>query len=384
MKLLQQVKEWARGNKIPLILAVGLLLFIGHYQRFEYVPLFQIGAFILWFTVAFLIFNHWKRTRETGLGPKYIWIPLAVISGSAILRILIYHDSSSLLGGLFMASMFGLYIVSRKYGEKALSFFFPITIIGAVSIIIQGLITKTPGNAGLFNNYATASEFLVFGWVVSPRKYQWWLAAVVLGGLFFTGAPEAIFYVGVMGLVILIRKDWSKRILTPVGTLGLCFLIFSPLGITAGIWGRAYDMAYELYIAQTGNFTQLERDNLMNEALNQRWLYTWRLQRPVSPLGYGVDVTNLSTLDAGAHVQHNIIFLVTDQLGPVAAAAWLAMIIGGIRKTKWKYGYLSLILFGVFQPFVWTEMAPYTWCLNGAATSSKVDTSYIFKVVATT
>ena len=75
---------------------------------------------------------------------------------------------------------------------------------------------------------------------------------------------------------------------------------------------------------------------------------------------------------------HNIALLIIDQLGPAAMIAWFAAVIGGIRKTKWKYGFLSLILFGVFQPFVWTMMAPYMWVMSGAATTS-VRSGYIFK-----
>jgi len=62
----------------------------------------------------------------------------------------------------------------------------------------------------------------------------------------------------------------------------------------------------------------------------------------------------------------------------VAAAAWIGAMVMGVKNTKWKYGFLALILFGVFQPFVWTEFAPYMWCMAGAATAS-VRSSYIFR-----
>ena len=121
------------------------------------------------------------------------------------------------------------------------------------------------------------------------------------------------------------------------------------------------------------SLTPGEKDELLNEATDLRWREGWRLHRPIRPLGHGVNVVYHYR-----GIPHNIILLVTDQLGPVAACAWMSCMVIGIRKTKWKYGFLALILFGVFQPFVWTEMAPYMWTMAGAATVS-TRSSYIFK-----
>lgn len=374
-----KVKAFLSENRIPIILAISLLLFICHYKNqpfVEYVPLFQVGIFALWFTVGFLIVNRWKQIKEVGLGPKYIWIPLAVIVGSAVLRLIVQQDLETVVGALFIASMFGLYVVSRIYGEKTLKLFMPIVIIGAASIIIQTIVTHQAKNPGLFNNYATAAQFLVFGWLVSPKKHQWWLSALVLAALFCTGAEEAILYVGVIGLTIVIRKDWSKKLLLPVSVFGVLLLVCSITGVTQVLWGRAYSMAYTTYQVLTDDsLTPEEKDLMMNEATNLRWREGWRVHRPISPLGYGVNITYHYR-----GIPHNIILLVTDQLGPVAACAWMSCMIIGIRKTKWKYGFLALILFGVFQPFVWTEMAPYMWCMAGAATVSE-RSSYVFRGV---
>jgi hypothetical protein len=383
--------KFLKENRIPILLCIGLLLFIAHYQSqplLRYVFLPQIGTAILLAVVlfiVFIVFHRWNEIKQVGLGDKFLWIPLAVISGSAILRAIVYHDLDSLAGALFMSSMFGLYLVSRIHGERALSFFMPVVMVGAVSIVISAIINQKSGNSGLFNNYATASEFLVFGWLVSPRKHQWWLAGFVIMGLFFTGAPEAIFYVAIIGLVVLLRRDWGVKIALSMGVLGFLMVVCSLVGITQVLWQRSFDIINGTYVAVTdGSLTDEQRALLLNESTDTRWLVTWRLQRPVSLLGYGLDLTNQITLEGG-HIPHFIGLLVTDQLGPVAAVAWFVAMIAGIRRTKWKYGFLALILFGVFQPFVWTLFAPYMWTMAGSASSSKVDTSYIFReIVATT
>ena len=363
-----------KSNRVSFLLMVSLVLFICHYQVsvLKYVPLFQIGGFLLIFITGYLISSHWQEFRRIGLGPAYIWIPLAVISGSAVARIFIQYDAQTLAGAIFMVSMFGLYVVSRIYGEKALNLFMPIVIIGAISIVVQFFVTGQPKNPGLFSNYAVAAQFLVFGWLVSPQKHQWWLSAIVIMGLLLSGAEEGLFYIAILGAVIIIRRDWSRRILLPVGVV---VLILTGGLITGHIQdSRAVSMIKDTYRAITDKtLTQGERDALLNEATNLRWLHGWRLHRPVQPLGYGVTPTYHYE-----DIPHNIALLIIDQLGPAAMIAWFAAIIGGIRKTKWKYGFLSLILFGMFQPFVWTMMAPYMWAMAGSATMAK-GSSYIFK-----
>ena len=366
------------GNRAAVILAAGLMLVVAHYENqpfISYVFIPQIGTALLVAATLYLIIYQWKLIKENGLGPKSVWIPLAVIAGSAVLRLVVQQDLTTLAGALFMTSMFGLYVVSRQYGEKALNFFMPVTIIGAVSVIIQASITGSGGNAGIFTEYATASQFLVFGWMVSPQKHQWWLSAIVLAGLFATGASEAVFYVAIVGIVILVRRDWSRKILLPVGILAVLLLVCTPLGITQALFERGVTTVEKVYAAVTDeSLTLEERDKLLNDATDGRWLVGWRLSRPIQPLGYGFHPTHHYK-----GIPHNIILLVTDQLGPVAMIAWFGVIIGGIRKTKWKYAFLAMLLFGVFQPFVWTKMAPWLWAMAGAATASNVEISYIFR-----
>lgn len=362
-------------NRVALMLTVGLVLIVAHYADqplLGYVFIPQIGMAILLGTVLIMLYN--KRKSLT-LGPKVVWIPLAIISGLAVLRGVIYHDLDAFAGALFMSSMFGLYVISRMYGERALNFFLPLTIAGAITVMVQAIMVQGGENAGIFSEYATASQFLVFGWLVSPRKHQWWLSAIVIAGLLLTGAEEAVFYLAVGGIVILARRDWSRKILLPIGVIIVFLIVATPLGMTQILFGRGVDMIKGVHRAITDDsLTSEERDELLEKATNGRWLHGWRFYRPVLPLGYGVNLTNHYK-----GIGHNVFFLITDQLGPVAMLAWFAIIIGGVRKTKWKYGFVALLLFGMFQPFVWTKMAPWLWAMAGAATNSVRQSSYIFR-----
>ena len=385
MAFVRQIQEFWKGKEARISFALGVSLFlcICHYQAtpFQYVPLFQLGVFGVIFITGYVIFGNWKQTQTVGLGPRYLWIPLAIIAGSAVARLFIQHDSRTLAGALFMVGMFGLYIASRRYGVKALGVFMPIVVIGALSVIVQGMVWPSyAGNAGLFNNYAIAAEFLVFGWAVSSPKHQWWLAALVIVALFFSAAPEAIFYVAIMGLVVLLRKDLGKKIALPLGALGLCLVIATPLGFTQQLWARSFSMLGMTYKAVSDStLTSSEQSLLLNRATDDRWLGTWQLSRSVSPLGHGLDVTNAIVIsDPSFKVPHFIMLLITDQLGPIAAGAWLFAIIVGFVKTKWKYACLALGIFGVFQPFVWTQLAPYMWVTIGVASSSERG-AYVFK-----
>lgn len=368
-----------KANRVALVLAAGLILIVAHYQGqpgMYYVFIPQVGMAILLGATLIMVMKDWK---SLDLGPKAIWIPLAIIAGSAVLRVAVYMDMDALAGALFMSTMFGLYVIARRYGERALSFFLPFVIIGAISIFVDFGLHYGEENPGIFSEYATASQFLVFGWLMSPRKHQWWLSGVVLAGLFFSGAEEALFYIAVIGIVVLIRKDWSRKILVPVGALVLLLVICTPLGATQQLFGRGLSMIGTAYTATNDEtLTPEQKDEMLNEATNGRWLYGWRPQRAIQPLGYGI---NLTYHYRG--IPHNMVLLVTDQLGPVAMLAWFGVIIVGYRKTKWKYAFLALLLFGVFQPFVWTKMAPWFWVAAGSATASNRE-SYIFRDVVAT
>lgn len=375
MPLKTAVKQFLSNdsNRVALMLVIGFMLIMAHYANqplIKYIFLPQIGMALLLATVLMILYN---KRHELTLGPKWLWIPLAVISGSAVLRAIIYHDINNLAGALFMSSMFGLYVVCRIYGEKTLSFFYPLAIIGTITIIVQSLINTQGENPGIFSEYATSSQFLVFSWLVAPRKHQWWLSGVVIAGLLFSGAEEALFYIAAGGIFILARRDWSKKIWLPVGVL-VAFAIFATLtGFTQIVFERAYITFQDVKsVLLDHSLTQEEKDAKLQEATNGRWLEGWRLHRPIVPLGYGV---NLTYHYRG--IPHNIVLLIIDQLGPLAMLAWLFAVIAGIRKTTWKYAYFALILFGMFQPFVWTKMAPWMWAVAGASSSER--SSYIFR-----
>ena len=71
--------------------------------------------------------------------------------------------------------------------------------------------------------------------------------------------------------------------------------------------------------------------------------------------------------------------VVSSRVLALAMLAWFAVVISGIKRTAWKYAFVALIMFGVFQPFVWTKMAPWLWAVAGASTASAGGPGYIFK-----
>jgi len=166
-----------RNNRVAWVLATGLVMLVVHNasQPFlQYIFLPQIGMALIIGATLFLLADNWKSLNKESLGPKVIWIPLAVIAGSGVVRILAQPDLHTIAGALFMASMFGLYVISRQYGEKALALFMNDVIVLATSIIIVGVFN---GGGGVEFNvyYATALADIIVPGTGIPiwKKISW-------------------------------------------------------------------------------------------------------------------------------------------------------------------------------------------------------------------
>jgi len=365
-------------RRVVWVLAIGLVMLVIHNpsQPFlEYIFIPQVGMAMVVGATLFLLFGNWKNLNKESLGPKAIWIPLAIIAGSGVARLVVQPDLHTLAGALFMASMFGLYIISRQYGERVLALFMPVVVILAGSIIIRAILYSPMKNAGLLGyNYALATEFLLFGLIVSPKKYQWWLSGIVFTALFFSGSEEALFCCVVLAFVLLVRRDWSKKLLLLLGILVMILLVSTSLGITQRLYSRAWSLITTTKVAATNpELTEEERQALFIIGTNNRFGGNWRLS-PIRPLGYGLKITEVYM-----GTQHNTVLLIIEQIGPIAAVAWIALIIGGIIRTRWKYAFIIMALIGVWQPLSWTQFAPYLWVMVGAATGSQIKSDLIFR-----
>ncbi len=389
-------KVWA------YIIGTSLVLFAIHnplQPLKEYLFLPVIGlAFGLLATIVVLQDNKEKIT----LGHKGIYIPLMIIVASIAISGFVNGQglAAKVTPALFGAFMFGVYLASRILGSRVFVPFTWAVIIGSLGIIAFGFINqgiKTGGYIFSPTNYDIATGFLVFGLLVSSLNNRWWLSSIALVGLFFTGAEEGLFATAVVLVIILIRRDWSKKILLPVSALVVTIIACSSIGITQALYfptvektaqakeaieetpiGKALDKVIPNIITTPIDKalpieSPEEFDELLNEATGHRWIDHWRIP-PIKPFGYGY---NINSFYQG--IPHNVPLIITHQIGIVATIAWLWIVIYCAFKTKWKYAWIGLIALSVFDHFIWTQAAPWFWALAGVSSAHSTKSDYIFK-----
>lgn len=415
----EQVKQAGSNRKWAIVIGSGIALSPIHNQWLTelvtkngevgfFLPAFGTAIWLMG-ALAFTIL-YWK---ELDWGNKRLAIPLLVIVGSMGLSG-IYADRwqdkvAPLLMGL---SLFALYLASRKLGKDI---FLPLAVgavIASLGVIAYGIIYPGVKTGGFVfeGNYDIVTGFLILGLVFSAIKYQWWLSALIVVALFFTGADEALFACTVLVIIILARRDWSRKLLLPVGALLLVVAICTPLGITRQLYFPGIEkVAYAKELAEeqlaivevakkipepvkdiilskirtteiiAGTKRVTDKSEMAQKITNNRWkTYQWSLEN-IKPLGHGLNLTDFSRDEK---MIHNVPLIIMYQVGPVGAIAWLVIMGYCVVRTKWKYAFIAILALSVWDHFVWTQLAPVWWALVGVATVSEVKSDLIFKGVA--
>ena len=221
---------WALG------LGFGLALYGIHWADqpgLDYIFLPQLGFIII---MMCLVLYFMGLKKKPDFGPKFIWIPMLVIVASLFARLAVDFSQETLAGALFGVVMFAIYLASRELGKDIFIAFIPFVVIVALSCIGYGIANPGETTGGMITNYCASCGFMIFGLVVNKFKWQWVLLSLVLVALFITGAAEALFAVGVFGVVILVRRDWSKKILLPAGLLITMVVAWTALGNTQNLY----------------------------------------------------------------------------------------------------------------------------------------------------
>lgn len=399
----EQITAW--------IIGTGLVISVIHqlnqpFIAFAFLP--QIGnLMIIMASATYLI--RLKR-EEIDLGSRWVWIPLVIIVLSIVARpfyALVSRETAwgmgtEWAGAAYGMALFALYLAGRKLGTEILKPFIAGVIIASVGCVVFGVINSGVKTGGLISisNYDIATGVLVFGVIVSSLQSRWWLSAVAIVGLFFTGAEEGIFAVAVLALVVLIRRDWSRKLLLPVGALALTLAICTPLGITQQLYfptaqkvaatkevvedtevGRIVDKIIpDLITDKVENYkpeiptnsSGAKVDLWLDKATQTRWLTGWRLSE-VKPLGYGYNINNFYL-----GIPHNVPLIIVHQIGIVGAVAWVFAIGYLLIRTKWRYAWIGVLSLCVFDHYIWTQAAPWFWALAGVSSVSSIKKDLIF------
>jgi len=357
------------------VIGTGMVLFVIHnpYQpliRYAFLP--HVGLFMM--VMGMMLYLIGIRSR-IDWGPRKLWIPLLVIVAcigvSGIAQFL--RGEVDLLKGfaplVFASILFGLYLTCRSLKEDVFAPFLYAVVIGSLGCVVYGIIEPERPSGGIISptNYDMAVGLLAFGTLVSAVRHRWWLTAVALLGLFFTGAPEGIFVSGVVFLAVLARRDWGKRLLVPVGL----FVVLMIATFSVGLGQQLYSYAFWV--------TQPDAPHPVNPEVKEnpikgRIRVASDAMSKVSMVGHGYTVTDFTV-----ETVHNVPLVIVQQVGPIAALMWLFVTLYCLVKTKWRYAWIGLMAMCVFDHYIWTQAAPWWWALVGVSTTSELKSDLIFR-----
>ncbi len=327
-------------------------------------------------TGMFLLYN-WNKIKDIGWGNKRLVIPLLVIVGLIGLSGVTADSWQGKIAPLGMGLvLFATYLVSRVLGKEV---FFPLAIgvsIASLGIIIYGLISPGQATGGFVfeQNFDIATGYILMGTALFIHKWRWLLAGLAIVALLFSGAPEAMFAMGTLGVVVLIRRDWSKKL----ATISIA-IVLSVVAIFIFGWGQSlYSYTIKTiqhepmasYPASDGGVTKMSpltiRGVTIKDAITD-----------IKPLGEGYNLTGFTV-----YTVHNVPLIIVQQLGwpgILAGLAWLWVSIWCLVKTKWKYAWSLILILSVFDHFIWTQLAPIWWMLAGVSTVDAVKSDLVFR-----
>lgn len=319
------------------------------------------------------------RSRIT-FGDKKITVPLIVIAVAISLSGIPEQGIEAKIGPAGMALGFlAVYFVSRILGRDI---FLPLTVGAVVAslgiIAYQIWFPGAPTGGFVFKgNYNIATGCILLGAALFFRRGQWLLVLLGVTALLLSGSGEAVFTIGVVGLLVLFRKDWSRRLGLVVGTSVVVGLVFFGSGVGLQTYHRVTwavaEVAPWLHIKVPEHYDPLE------PPLAGRLLVIKEAMSNIKPLGTGYDLTKCEP----GKIVHNVPLVIVQQLGwpgTLAALAWLWVSLWCLVKSRLKYVWALILSLCVFDHFIWTQLAPVWWMVVGVSSiPNVVETDLLFK-----
>ncbi len=336
----------------------------------------EVGFFLpafgtaLWLMGA-LLFLVWSR-QKIDWGDRVVFVPLLVIVAaiglSGITADAWVDKFTPLLMGV---SLFALYLVARVLGKDIFIALIPFVIIVTITVVVSGLLNPGQYTGGLITNYCASAGYLIFASLVCRGRWQWVLLTVAAIGLFFIGALEAVFIVGVLAVVIILRRDMSIRFAIVAGVLVFLVSLWAGLGYLTPLYEGNNNISI-LFGLLSGR--EVLTADTIQSLTSGRWEVIVESVRNISLIGYGFSLNT-----TGGGIVHNTPLIILHQVGPFAAIAWVFVTLFCLIKTKWKYAWTAVIAMSIFDHYLWTQFSPWFFALVGVSTASSIKSDLLFK-----
>ena len=369
IKILGKVRGRFSSPTIFIGLALGLLPLYGAFSGWPIVTSVFALALIAVGCLTSLIYFR----KKLNLGPKWIYIPLLIILGSGLLRTIIGGEGLNTSGTymLYLLIMFGLFMTVRIKGESVLWIVVPIVIVYGTCVLVDEVMNLGFRASGLSGNPNLIAAMLAFCIFFLRGKWKW-LIPLALAAIVCTGSYWALGALVVCGLFKLVRPGLhlgEGLFGFTSGLLAVVVVLLLVLGAFGSVWN--VDKVSNIFlIAKSEGFVE-GIDSATHRLDDYRYV-----RDNFSFFGNGLlnasQVTNYRVI-------HNVPLMIADELGILAALAWLFTMVFGIYKVP-KYRLVLLVMLlisvtGCYWFWHWASLGTCYWLTMGLVSKESMPVS---------
>ncbi len=348
------------GRKVDFLLVYMIIGFV--FLAFRGMPWgtgsSSVMAFMLFFAGVFG--TLWFKRKSLTVGPKTIYMPLLVIVYSAFIWLFLEWDQigSSIFFFVVMVFMFLIYVTALNKGHNLTWFAVPIICILSVSVMYDGLdrilhhedfIGRATGFSDNTDQVASILAVCIF-----LLRDRWkWLAFPAMATILLTGSYWAVMALLGCAFVAICKREvsLSKQFLTALGTgiLILLMIVVTSDSIRDRIWQeeKVRDVIEE-------------RDLRAADSLDTRAYQYESVIQNFSFVGHGFYLETNKDGDIlteqgryGINI-HNVPMLLLDDIGLLAALAWIFVTLVAIWVSKrYRYALLAVFIMSVTGSADW-------------------------------
>jgi len=334
------------------------------------------GYLLLIMGAGLFLLNNWHRVKEVGWGDRRVvgcllFIVLAISASGAA-----YSGLQARFAPMGMGlALFALYLCGRVLGKDM---FLPLAVgaviasLGVIAhqVVYPGVIT---GGFVFEDNYDIVVGYVLLGVALFTHRWQWILAGLALVAVLLTGSPEGLFALGAVGVAILVRRDWGRKLAIVLALVAVIVVV----GLVSGHGQHLY--GYTEKVASGEAASPYGDNGTPRDAIEYRLQVIADTMSNIKPLGEGYNLTDFSR----SPNVHNVPLVIVQQLGYpgiLAGLAWLWVSVWCLIKTRWKYAWVLILALSVFDHFIFTQLAPYFWVLAGVSTApDNIKSDFLFK-----
>ena len=337
--------------------------FVGEKGFWLYSRLFLLSLILLpltnpnnlhWWGIAFVCLTSLGVivvTKERTFGNVWLWVGLAIIGVVSLFNNTdLVNISLFPIYGLVLLASLQLRVVD---GSKMLSIFVVLQTIGVFTLLF---ITPNTGNGGFIDpiSYNLATGLTVIAFLFSYKKWMWWVLPIMIVGIVFTSSEEALIVLGVLGIGMLVRRDWSKKIWLTLGAIGICIIALF------GFHQPSY-----LYKVASNQLSVVQGNGLIYQTDAAPDVTRGRIE------GWTLSITSVTLLGHSfnpkwftADTIHNIFLRVLYDVGVIGLTGFLFIFLLWSKQAP-AYFLLAMLPMMLLDHFFWTHVGIWFWAILG-------------------